>query len=140
MARNILYDYAMSHLGKPYLWGGDDFTGYDCSGLCIEILKSDGRLKPSTDMTAQRLYEHFKKTGSPAQMEPKLGALAFYGETTKAIKHVGMVLDKTKMIEAGGGRRTTKTTADAAKHNAFVRIRPIHSRSDFVAMLDTEKE
>ena len=35
---------ALAYLGTPYVWGGDDPSGFDCSGFVIECLKSAGLL------------------------------------------------------------------------------------------------
>src|SRR5262245_24009514 len=45
-----------SHLNSPYAWGGDDsITGFDCSGLVIEGLRSVGLLARDGDWTAADL-------------------------------------------------------------------------------------
>lgn len=127
-----LYDYALSFLGQPYAWGGDDpVDGYDCSGLVQEILASVGA-DPAGDQTAQTLYEHFRRQGRITT--PQLGALVFYGENRNAITHVAFCLDRHRVIEAGGGGSKTKTRADAARQNAFVRIRPYDHRKDVLAV------
>lgn len=129
----ILYDYAMSFVGQPYRWGGDDpIHGYDCSGLVQEILESCG-VDPKGDQTAQGLYDYFEKRGHWNRI--MLGALAFFGKDAKHITHVGFCLDPYRMIEAGGGGSKTKTREDAAKSNAYVRVRPLDSRKDLVAII-----
>jgi len=46
---------ALSYLGTPYVWGGDDPSGFDCSGFVIECLKSAGILNEREDYTAESL-------------------------------------------------------------------------------------
>jgi len=36
--REIAAKIAWHYLGTPYVWGGDDFSGFDCSGYVIEIM------------------------------------------------------------------------------------------------------
>lgn len=128
-----LVAYALSHVGLPYIWGGDDSVGgYDCSGFVQELLASVGQ-DPPGDQTAHGLYLYFKGQGVPEGFE-KLGGLAFYGSTDR-ITHVGMVIARFRIIEAGGGNHRTKTRDDAIKQNAYIRIRPVNYRSDLVTIL-----
>ena len=128
-SQKVLRDYAMSHLGQPYRWGGDDpLHGYDCSGLVLELLKSAGLVPNKFDTTAQGLYDRYRENCISA---PCFGALAFYG-SIHGITHVSFCLNGTECIEAGGGGSRMKTREDAAKNNAFIRIRPIKYRNDVV--------
>lgn len=127
----ILYDYAMTFAGQPYRWGGDDpVNGFDCSGLVIELLQAAGMWPKGKDATAQGLCDAFPNV----IVEPRLGTLAFFGKTKEAITHVSFCLNATSMLEAGGGGSATKTLADAAAQNAFVRVRPLSWRADLVAL------
>jgi len=124
-----LVDYACSFLGQPYRWGGDDpIYGFDCSGLAQEILSSVG-LQPSSDLTADGLYRHFLTLG--ISNYKGAGALAFFGSNAR-ISHVGFMIDNFRMVEAGGGGSKTQTRADAAKQNAYIRIRSIYRRRDLI--------
>ena len=125
----VLKSYALSLLGLPYAWGGDDsLDGFDCSGLVVELLKSVGVLKGADDLTADGLMKKF-----PLMSSPSLGCLAFYGTPAKAT-HVGFCLNATLILEAGGGGKAVRTRADAVERNAFVRVRPILYRSDFIGV------
>jgi cell wall-associated NlpC family hydrolase len=129
----LVVEYALSFLGKPYKWAGDDpLAGWDCSGLVQEILASAG-IDPPGDQTAQGLFDHFEKNGKYGVYGP--GALAFFGESTRKISHVGFCLDTYRMVEAGGGGSKTLTEQDAITQNAFVRIRLIKARKDFQAVI-----
>lgn len=144
MNPTILYDYAMSMVGQPYRWGGDDtIGGFDCSGLVVELLQSCGKLLNSVDLNAQGLYNHFLLLPIGIPLIPKLGCLAFYGKSSSAITHVGFCLDQSLMLNAGGGSSKTITREDAEKQNAFVKIRPIRYRLDLLEIFDpffTERE
>jgi len=127
-----LINYAHSFVGKPYIWGGDDpILGFDCSGLVQEILSSVG-MDPPGDQTANALYMFFM--AQPHTTQAKAGSLVFYGKVPN-VTHVGFMVDKWRMIEAGGGGSSTKTGADAAAQNAYIRIRPIQRRNDLIGII-----
>jgi cell wall-associated NlpC family hydrolase len=117
---------AERELGKPYLWGGDDpITGFDCSGLQVEILKATGRLPREGDWSAATLAKQFP---SVATLQP--GALVFWNRgTPPKIGHVEMVYavygDTILTIGASGGGSGTTTREQAIKDNAYTKIRPI---------------
>ena len=131
----LLYDYAMSHVGLPYRWGGDDpIKGFDCSGLVIELLQSVGVLPNRYDATAQSLYLDLEAE-SETLKKPTFGALLFFGEGLRDISHVGFAMDEFRMLEAGGGGSKTTSQDAAADQNAYIRVRPIKIRKDLVAIL-----
>jgi len=112
---------AWHFLGTFYTWGGDDPSGFDCSGFICEILQSTEIIDHKSDYTARSLYEKFKHR---SVAEAKEGVLVFYYHPNKGIFHVEMCLDEESMIGASGGSSKTLTKADAIKHNAFIKIRP----------------
>lgn len=129
----ILEQYAMSFLGKPYIWGGDDPSGFDCSGLVIELLQSCGLLPYKFDTPSQGLHDRF--INNSIKSEASFGALAFFGKSKTKITHVGFMIDNFRMIEAGGGGKHIKTLKDAIKYNAFIRIRPVTWRKDLITII-----
>jgi cell wall-associated NlpC family hydrolase len=132
----VLYDYAVSFIGLPYRWGGDDtIDGFDCSGLVLELMYSCGIVSPRVDMTAQGIYDYFYGRHALHAVAPSFGALVFFGNSTRKITHVAFCLDQYRMLEAGGGGSKTKTSEDAANQNAYVRVRPVSIRRDKVAIL-----
>jgi len=128
----IIYDYAMSFVGLPYIWGGDDpIYGFDCSGLVIEIMRAWGLFPAKIDMSAKDLMAYFTRENRGAfASQPDFGALAFFGKDVTNITHVGFCLDSFCMLEAGGGGSKTRSKEDASLQNAYVRVRPLKFRSD----------
>ena len=121
-ARKWLIHTALAYLGRPYIWGGDDPSGFDCSGLVVECLKSVGLLAENEDFTADgllRLYE------AQTIKKAEAGCLLFRLNERGRATHVAICLDSQFQISAGGGSDTTLTPTDSWRHNAFVRIRPI---------------
>lgn len=130
MNSDLFREYCMRFVGLPYIWGGDDpIRGFDCSGLAQEILAAFGA-DPSGDQTAQGLFNYFIVQGP--FVNPQIGALAFYGQGRSRITHVAVCLDEHTVIEAGGGGSKTTSESEAAKQNAYVRLRPVKHRKDFV--------
>ena len=121
--RDIALQIAFSYIGRPYIWGGDDPSGFDCSGFIIEILKSVGRLPRSGDWTASQLSQKWQRTGTPHR-----GDLVFWENEHHKVIHVEMCIGDGLAIGASGGGSKTLTAADAWKQNAYIKVRPIMSR------------
>jgi cell wall-associated NlpC family hydrolase len=120
--RDLTIQYAWTFLGTFYSWGGDDPAGFDCSGLCNELLKAVGKIARKSDYTAQGLFDLFKNK----QVEkPSAGCLSFHSDARGGIFHVEFCIDESHTIGASGGGSNTKTREDAIRDNAFVKIRPV---------------
>jgi len=125
MYKDIATKIAMSFIGTPYLWGGDNPKGFDCSGFVIEILKSTGRLPIKGDWTAQGLWDKFEYNEVTFAQE---GCLVFWGKDKKHITHVEYCIDDDLSIGASGGGMHTITIQDAFDQDAFIKVRPFRSR------------
>jgi cell wall-associated NlpC family hydrolase len=110
---------AWESVGTFYRWGGDDPSGFDCSGLIVEILKSVGLIGRDTDYTANGLSKMFTEVGNPSN-----GCLIFWGNGSK-ITHVEFCIDEFHTIGASGGGSKTITQQDAIDQNAYIKVRPI---------------
>ena len=134
--------YAEGFISTPYHFGDDETRGddpvggFDCSGLVCEVLRSVGKIKNTERLSAQGLFYRFYRDYNYVEDSPACGVLAFYGKGVDQITHVAICKNKTTIIEAGGGARTTKSESDAARRNAFVRERPVAYRSDLVGLAD----
>jgi len=127
--RGWVVDIAKSYLGTFYKWGGDDPSGFDCSGLVIECLKSIGVLPRRGDWTAHDLWQKFNKV-RPAN--PYIGDLVFWhsSKDNQKIIHVEICVNDELSIGASGGGSFVKNEKDAIKYNAFIKVRPFDSRSN----------
>lgn len=141
MNRDLLRAYALRFVGCPYRFGtaqggGDDpVMGFDCSGLVSELLRACGVVAWNFRGSAQVLAGLPGTRALGPGEQPDLGDLVFFGASMTQISHVGFCLDGTTMLEAGGGDSSTTTPEAAAERNAFVRLRPIHFRKDFLGVV-----
>lgn len=119
--------YAWSMMHRPYIWGGDDpMAGFDCSGLCVEILKGVGIFPRGGDWNAQMMWDQNR---DKEVERPEEGALVFWWNKAQTeIVHVEYCLDHIYSIGASGGGRSTRTIQDAIDQNACVKLRPFRSR------------
>jgi len=117
-------DYSLLFIGLFYKWGGDDPSGFDCSGFVIEILKSVGVLPRKGDWTAEGLYGKFINYKVKT---PEAGCLVFWWDKNgRKVIHVEFCIDENRTIGASGGGSYTLDLENAIKHNAFIKIRPIN--------------
>jgi cell wall-associated NlpC family hydrolase len=81
---------ALAHLGAPYLWGGRESVGLDCSGLIQQALLACGVACPR-DADQQQALGIAVPPDALAR-----GDLVFWKD------HVGMMLDPRRLIHANG--------------------------------------
>jgi cell wall-associated NlpC family hydrolase len=82
---------AMTQLGKPYKWGAEGPSSYDCSGLTSWAFKQAGVTLPRSSSQQARVGQSV----SWGDMQP--GDLVFY---YSPISHVGIYAGEGKMINA----------------------------------------
>jgi len=134
--RAIAVDYAKHFIETPYKYGGDDFSGFDCSGFVIEVLQGVGILPHGHDYSAHDLYTIFK----PGRVEAGYaGCLAFWLDDAGRAVHVMLMVDNGHVIGASGGGSKTDDLADAIRDNAFIKMRPLNYRSGTLIMVDSFK-
>ncbi|MDZ4723424.1 MAG: NlpC/P60 family protein [candidate division Zixibacteria bacterium] len=124
---------ALSYLGTPYIWGGDDPSGFDCSGFVQECLKSAGIWPNNKDATAQELVTYFK---SKEIASPHEGAVLFTMNENSLATHVVICLDEYFQIGASGGRSSTIFAQIAWDTNAYIKIRKIELPPGKFALVD----
>ena len=88
--RNLVIEIAKGYIGKWYKWGGDDPSGFDCSGLVIECLKSVGVLPRNGDWTASDLATNM---GWLVTSLPANGDLVFWKNSAGKPIHVEICIN-----------------------------------------------
>jgi peptidoglycan DL-endopeptidase CwlO len=90
-AASVALAFALSQVGKAYVWGGNGPDAYDCSGLTVAAYKKAGISLPRTTYTQWTV-------GTPvslANLQP--GDLVFY---YSGISHVGIYIGNGKIVHA----------------------------------------
>ena len=87
--------FALAQRGKPYRWGGEGPGWFDCSGLTWAAWRAAGVRIPRT--AAGQLAELSRV---PGRLRP--GDLVIYRTDGPSRRHVAIVVDRGRMVEAQG--------------------------------------
>ena len=98
---------ALSQVGTPYLWGGEEPGGFDCSGLVQYAYAAAGLALPRVSQDQYDAGPYL-----PGSATLVAGDLLFFGTGPRGVSHVGIYL--------GGGRMV-----DAPHTGALVRVEPV---------------
>jgi len=135
--RDLALRVAWHYLGTPYIWGGDDPSGFDCSGYIIEILQSVGVLPRTGDWSAAGMYDMFRAGRRDIFSDYTAGDLIFWrARESDAIIHIEMLVDGTRSIGAQGGGSVVTSTVEAWRRNSYIKIRPFASRAFMAGVLN----
>lgn len=100
---------AMTWLGTPYRYGGNDRSGVDCSGFVLQVYKKAVELKLPRTSTQQHQY---CSTLDRSQLER--GDLVFFSTNgTSSVGHVGIYVGNGNFIHASSSRGVIISSLDA---------------------------
>lgn len=102
-ASNQVVQIAQQYLGARYVWGGEDPSGFDCSGFTKYVYAAIGVALPRT--SREQFDESYGQVISTIDaLVP--GDLVFFERTTAAdgITHIGIYVGNGKMIAARSER------------------------------------
>ncbi len=94
---DFILQIASNYLNVPYLWGGKSPFGIDCSGFTQMVFKIAG-------YPLKRDAFQQEKQGTEVKDPSKImqGDLAFFSSKNNKVTHVGIVMDKNKIIHSSG--------------------------------------
>jgi hypothetical protein len=110
--RKSIIQNAMMFINAPYLWGGKNPFGIDCSGLTQTVYKVSG-IALSRDASMQAL----QGTTVNFITDAFVGDLAFFDNQEGKITHVGILLGDNKILHASG-----KVRIDAIDHQGIFNV------------------
>lgn len=91
-----------SFLGTPYVWGGNDRLGVDCSGFTLLVMKENGYTVPRTSREQSNLGTAIKKE------DLRLGDLLFFDtKGAGSVTHVGFYLGGNIIVHASSSKGVT---------------------------------
>lgn len=92
----IVISEAKKHLGKPYKWGGNGPSSFDCSGLMVYCFKKVGINLPRT------ARQQARKGKAVNKLSLQTGDLVFFSKNGPEgeITHVGMFIGNGEFIHA----------------------------------------
>ena len=105
-------------LNVPYLWGGKNALGMDCSGFTQTIMGLFGKqlLRNASEQATQGdLVDNLKIA--------KAGDLAFFDHNDGRISHVGILIDSERVIHCSGRVKVEKIDEQGLPTHHLVQIR-----------------
>jgi len=101
--RDNIIETAKTYLNSPYLWGGKSPCGTDCAGYVQMVYKINGISLPRdvAEQPEKGITLSFVEEAQP-------GDLAFFDDDRGQIKHVGLLLEKNRIIHASDTVRIDK--------------------------------
>lgn len=109
---------ALRYLGVPYAWGGESFSGVDCSGLVQAVFHHNGIELPRT-ADAQFEVGHRVSEGG---LQP--GDLVFFETYAEGASHVGIYLGEGQFVHASSSNGVrVDSLSEAYFSNRFIGAR-----------------
>ena len=109
---NTVVSFALSQLNKPYVWGDEGPSSYDCSGLTMTAYRQIGVSIPRTSYTQCYFGERVRGD----DLRP--GDLVFF-RITESSGHVGMYLGEDRFIHSPKPGDVVKISKLSARKNIF---------------------
>ena len=122
---NAVLNLAAKQLGKPYVWGAQGPSSFDCSGLTYYVYKN------AAGITLPRTSSEQSKYGTTvSKSNLKAGDLVFFdtsGSNNGAVSHVGIYVGNGEMIHASSSKEKIVQVSIETSYwnNAYVRAKRV---------------
>ena len=122
---NAVLNLAAKQLGKPYVWGAQGPSSFDCSGLTYYVYKNAAGVTLPIVSSDQSRYG---TTVSKSNL--KAGDLVFFdtsGSNNGAVSHVGIYVGNGEMIHASSSKEKIVQVSIETSYwnNAYVRAKRV---------------
>ncbi len=116
--------YAKSFLGKPYVWGAQGPSSFDCSGFTYYVFKN------SANITLPRTSQDQSTYGTTiSKKNLKVGDLVFFdtsGSNSGNVSHVGIYIGSNQFIHASSSKgKVVISDFNNYYTNAFVKAKRV---------------
>ena len=116
--------YAKSFLGKPYVWGAQGPSSFDCSGFTYYVFKN------SANITVPRTSKDQSTYGTTiSKKNLKVGDLVFFdtsGSNSGNVSHVGIYIGSNQFIHASSSKgKVVISDFNNYYTNAFVKAKRV---------------
>jgi cell wall-associated NlpC family hydrolase len=85
--RVAIVEYAKKYIGTPYVWAGNEPTGFDCSGFTSYVMKNFKKELP------RRAVDQYNSSRQLKEKNVMMGDLVFF-DNGSGISHVGMIISE----------------------------------------------
>ncbi|AUG78372.1 hypothetical protein CFP65_3582 [Kitasatospora sp. MMS16-BH015] len=106
-------DFALAQLGKPYVWGGNGPSGYDCSGLVQQAFRRAGVSLPRV------ADDQYAATTPISADDLRSGDLLFWSSNGRSsgIHHVAIYLGGNRYVEAPRPGRNVRVSTLSSSYS-----------------------
>lgn len=85
--RVAIVEFAKKYIGTPYVWAGNEPTGFDCSGFTSYVMKNFKKELP------RRAVDQYNSSRQLKEKNVMMGDLVFF-DNGSGISHVGMIISE----------------------------------------------